>query len=252
MKVWIEASKSDKAVSTFETIKNEFEIAISPEESDMIVVLGGDGSMLEAIHTFMHLEKPFYGINCGSVGFLMNEMSDDIKSKILIAENSIVHPLRVYVHDSNGEVHILYAINDVAITRGTSQASKLKITVDEKVRLEELIGDGLIISTPVGSTAYNLSAGGPILPLESPLNILTPICAFRPRRWKGAIIPNSLDIQIDVNESDRRAVNVTVDSQEVKNAVRVIVQTAEVPKILIACDKGRSWSDKLINEQFVY
>ncbi len=222
------------------------------DQADVIVVLGGDGTMLNAIHQNMTRGIPFYGINCGSVGFLMNELEKptaDVGVKIRAAVESTINPIRVEYWTEDGENSSTLAINDVSLMRQSSQAAKLRIKINNEVKLEELIGDGLIVSTPVGSTAYNRSAGGPIIPLEAPLLAITPICAFRPRQWKGAIIPDHLAIDIDVLENTHRHVMLSADSFEVRNVVHVNVELAK-NSFKILSDPGRSWSDKLLNEQF--
>lgn len=219
--------------------------------ADVIVSLGGDGTLLNTIHANMALGKPFYGMNRGSVGFLLNDYAEDnLIERIQNARLSKVHPIRALVTNIYGETVEHLAINDISITRQNSQAAKLRINVDGETKMDELIGDGLIISTPTGSTAYNRSAGGPILPLEAPVLAVTPICAFRPRHWKGAILPDSLAVDVEVIEEEHRFVNVAVDSTEVRNVRRVESHLDSNVTINILCDPGRSWSDKLLNEQF--
>jgi len=253
--VGIVASPAEKAQIASKFVKDSFNTVTEDnfDDADVIVVLGGDGTMLQAIHAHMGRNIPFYGVNCGSVGFLMNEtrsLSADINSKIQNAVVTEINPIRVEYWTDSGESSQLLAINDISLMRQSSQAAKLRISVNSEVKLEELIGDGLIVSTPVGSTAYNRSAGGPILPLEAPLLAITPICAFRPRYWKGAIVPDSLGIEVEVLEEAHRHVMLAADSTEVRDIVRVRVELATDKKFRILSDPGRSWSDKLLNEQF--
>ena len=168
--------------------------SVEPEEADVIVALGGDGLMLQTLHAFMNTGKPIYGMNCGSVGFLMNEFrEDDLPERIARAIPNVVHPLRMDAVDAAGTEHHAYAINEVSLFRQSYQAVKLKITIDGKVRLEDLICDGILVATPAGSTAYNMAARGPILPIYAPLLALTPLSAFRPRTWRGALLPDRAD-----------------------------------------------------------
>ena len=176
-----------------------------PTEADAIVALGGDGLMLQTLHRFINDKIPIYGMNRGSVGFLMNDYSeDDLKERLSAAEISRIHPLSMIATDSSGKARKSLAINEVSLFRQRYQAAKLQIAIDGKVRLEELICDGILVATPAGSTAYNLSAHGPILPIKAPLLAVTPISPFRPRRWRGALVPNKAHITITVLEADKR------------------------------------------------
>lgn len=250
MRIHVYASNAPLAREAQAEICSRYE-CVGVDAAEAIVVLGGDGTMLSAIHTHMDKQVPIYGMNRGHVGFLLNEYSaDDLDERLAAATDTIVHPLRTLVRTVEGSKWDPLAINDVAITRQGGQAAKLKISVDGKVRIEELIGDGLIVSTPVGSTAYNRSAGGPILPLEAPMLALTPICAFRPRHWKGAIIPDNLQIDVEVIDAVNRPVMAMADSFEIRDIASVRVAPDHTKKIHILCDPGRSWSDKLLNEQF--
>lgn len=251
MRFGLIASPAEKAQAAYEKLRKHPNATDSVSESDVFVVLGGDGSMLKAIHTFLRTGRPFYGMNLGSVGFLMNDYDpDNIVEKLEAAVATEVQPLQATVKITGGTTLPLLAVNDVSITRADSQAAKLRIGVNGETKMEELIGDGLIVSTPVGSTAYNRSAGGPILPLEAPMFAVTPICAFRPRNWKGAIVPDKFVIDVDVLESDHRPVMITADSVKIENVQSVRVETAVDRKFTILADRGRSWSDKLLNEQF--
>ena len=194
------ASPTPEAQEAFRSLTGRYP-AVDPREADVIVALGGDGLMLQSLHRFMGTAKPIYGMNKGSVGFLMNEFKeDDLLDRLERAQRSVVHPLLMVAQDTQGKTHTARAINEVSMLRQTYQAAKLRISVDRQVRLSELIADGVLISTPAGSTAYNLSVNGPILPLNAPLLALTPISAFRPRRWRGALLPDYAKIQIDVME----------------------------------------------------
>jgi NAD+ kinase len=223
------------------------------EEADAIVALGGDGLMLQTLHRHMHDRIPIYGMNRGSVGFLTNDYhEDDLKGRLARAEVSIIHPLAMRALDRAGRVHDGLAINEVHLFRETHQAAKLRISVDGKVRLEELICDGALVATPAGSTAYNLSVFGPILPIDAPLLALTPISAFRPRRWRGALLPNVARIQFDVLEPDKRPVSAVADHTETRAVVRVEVEQANHVDLLMMFDPGHNLDERILSEQFRY
>ena len=224
-----------------------------PEDADVIVALGGDGLMLQTLHRMMEVPKPIYGMNRGSVGFLMNEYSDrDLPDRLAAARASIIHPLMMRAIDIKGGHTAARAINDVSLLRQTSQAAKLRISVDGAVRLEELIADGILVATPAGSTAYNLSANGPILPLGAPLMALTPISAFRPRRWRGALLPDRAQVAIEVLEADKRPVAATADHFEIRRVARVEVQTDHETSLVLLHDPGHSLDERILREQFGY
>src|SRR4029077_11079603 len=190
----------------------------SPDDADAIVALGGDGLMLQTMHNHLGSRIPIYGMNRGSVGFLLNDYSEDgLIERLAHAEVTVIHPLRMTTHDANRVKQQALAINEVSLFRQIYQAAKLKISVDGTVRLPELICDGVLVSTPAGSTAYNLSAHGPILPISSDVLALTPISAFRPRRWSGPILPHSAKVTFDVQEGEKRPVSAVADSTEVRD-----------------------------------
>ena len=224
-----------------------------PEEADVIVALGGDGLMLRTLHEFMNTGKPIYGMNRGSVGFLMNEFrEDDLPERLRIAVLTTIRPLKMLATDSDGQSHTARAINEVSLLRQTYQAAKLRISIDDKVRLEELICDGILVATPAGSTAYNLSAHGPILPIYAPLLALTPISAFRPRRWRGALLPDHAGVTIDVMDAKDRPVNAAADHNEIRNVERVTVATDTASEGIIMFDPDHSWDERILTEQFRY
>ena len=226
---------------------------VPTEEADAIVALGGDGLMLQTLHRHMHDRMPIYGMNRGSVGFLTNDYSeDDLKGRLARAEVSIIHPLAMRAVDRAGKVHDGLAINEVHLFRETYQAAKLRISIDGKVRLEELICDGALVATPAGSTAYNLSVFGPILPINAPLLALTPISAFRPRRWRGALLPNAAKIRFDVLEADKRPVSAVADHAETRSVVRVEVEQASDIDIFMMFDPGHNLDERILSEQFRY
>jgi NAD+ kinase len=224
-----------------------------PKQADAIVALGGDGLMLQTLHRYMHDRIPIYGMNRGSLGFLTNDYSeDDLKGRLARAEISIIHPLAMRAVDRAGKVHDRLAINEVHLFRETYQAAKLRIAIDGKVRLEELICDGALVATPAGSTAYNLSVFGPILPINAPLLALTPISAFRPRRWRGALLPNAAKIRFDVLEAEKRPVSAVADHAETRTVVRVDVEQANHIDIFMMFDPGHNLDERILSEQFRY
>jgi NAD+ kinase len=223
------------------------------DAADAIVALGGDGLMLQTLHAHMHDRVPVYGMNRGSVGFLTNDYSDDdLRTRLARAEVSTIHPLAMWAVDQSGKVHTGLAINEVHLFRETHQAAKLRIAIDGKVRLEELVCDGALVATPAGSTAYNLSVAGPILPINAPLLALTPISAFRPRRWRGALLPNAAKIQFDVLEPDKRPVSAVADHTETRTVVRVEVEQANHIDLFMMFDPGHNLDERVLAEQFRY
>ena len=226
---------------------------VRPKAADVIVALGGDGFMLQTLHAFMNTGKPIYGMNCGSVGFLMNEFkASGLRARIDAAESTVVRPLAMQATDMHGKTHVAFAINEVSLLRQSYQAAKLRIAIDGKVRMEELICDGILVATPVGSTAYNLSAHGPILPIYAPLLAITPISAFRPRTWRGALLPDRVEIRIEALEAKKRPINAVADNVEFKSVVEVIVKQEREAKSLIMFDPDHSWDERILTEQFRY
>jgi NAD+ kinase len=197
-KIAFVASENPEAVEARRRLAQRYG-DVDPGEADVIVALGGDGHMLQTLHRFINDGTPIYGMNRGSVGFLMNDYNEnELHERLAAAEISRIHPLAMLAYDQAGKAHKALAINEVSLFRERHQAAKLRILVDGKVRMEELICDGVLVATPAGSTAYNLSAHGPILPINAPLLALTPISPFRPRRWRGALLPNKMHLSIHV------------------------------------------------------
>jgi NAD+ kinase len=224
---------------------------VPPEAADVIVALGGDGLMLQTLHRFMGSAKPIYGMNKGTVGFLMNEFREDAMfERLESAQRSVIHPLLMVARDVKGVAHTARAINEVSMLRQTYQAAKLRVSVDGHVRLDELSADGILVATPAGSTAYNLSVNGPILPLNAPLLALTPISAFRPRRWRGALLPDYAKIQIDVLEPENRPVSAVADHTEFRNIACVQVSMDRSVDLMVLHDPGHSLDERILREQF--
>jgi NAD+ kinase len=223
----------------------------APKKADAIVALGGDGLMLQTLHKFMNDKVPIYGMNRGSVGFLMNEYHEEhLIERLEKAEMSKVYPLSMLAFDGSGKAHKALAINEVSLFRETYQAAKLRISIDGKVRMDELICDGVLVATPAGSTAYNLSAYGPILPINAPLLALTPISPFRPRRWRGALLPNKAKITIEVLEHDKRPISAVADHFETRNVMRVEIELARQIELFMMFDPGHNLDERILVEQF--
>jgi NAD+ kinase len=222
-------------------------------EADVIVALGGDGFMLQTLHDHMDSGRRIYGMNRGTIGFLMNEYAEqDLRERIGAAVAETIRPLVMETVDENGIRHTERAINEIALFRQSAQAAKLRITIDGKVRLDELICDGVMVASPAGSTAYNLSAHGPILPLDAPLLALTPVSPFRPRRWRGALLPNHSVVHFDVLEARKRPVNAVADHTEVRSVVSVTVREARSSTVTLLFDESHSWDERILTEQFRY
>ena len=220
-------------------------------EADFIVALGGDGFMLQTLHELMNTDAVVYGMNRGSVGFLMNEYRvDDLHDRLQKADINRLRPLRMTTRNANGDTSVALAINEVSMLRQSHQAAKLKVTVDGRVRLPELACDGILVATPAGSTAYNLSVHGPIIPLEAPLLAITPVSAFRPRRWRGALLPNSSVVDIEVLEPEKRIVNAFADHTVVEHVLSVRIEQDPEARAKVLSDPNRSWSERILAEQF--
>jgi len=221
------------------------------EAAQAIVALGGDGFMLESLHRNLGDGKPIYGMNRGSVGFLMNEyMAEGLMERVNAAVRAVIHPLAMVAIDTHRRQHRALAINEVSLLRQSRQTAKLCISIDGTVRMEELVCDGVLVATPAGSTAYNLSAHGPIIPLDAKVLALTPISAFRPRRWRGALLPHTARVTIEVLEADKRSVSAVADNFEVRDVVEVHVQEDRSTSLAMLFDAGRSLEERVLAEQF--
>lgn len=248
-KIAVIYSKSQETLKIAESLEKIFS-SHSPEEADLIIVIGGDGSMLHALHKFMHLDIPFYGINAGSIGFLMNNLhTEKFLDNLKNSEITKLYPLEMHAISVTGQEFNALAINEVSIFRKTNQAAKFKIEIDGIERME-LSADGALVSAPAGSSAYNLSAGGPIVPLTSKVLCLTPICPFRPRRWNGALLPTDVTIKFEIMEYEKRPVNAVADFYEFQNIKSVSVKPTNKKVIRILFDKHHTFEDRVIKEQF--
>ena len=244
------ASDAPEAQKSLAELKARYG-SVPPERAEIIVALGGDGFMLETLHRYLDRKVPFYGMHRGSVGFLMNNYgSEGLPERIARAEPVEIHPLEMTARDMRGQTHSALAINEVSITRQGRQVAKVKISVDGQVRLPELMADGVLVATPVGSTAYNLSAHGPIVPLGSNLLALTPVSAFRPRRWRGALLPQAAHLRFETIEAERRPVTAVADYTEVRDVLSVDVhQTLDVAFTLLF-DPEHNFAERVMKEQF--
>lgn len=226
---------------------------VPPEEADAVVALGGDGLMLQTLHSMIPNSLPIYGMNRGSIGFLMNEYAEDnLLERLSKARINTIHPLSMLVTDCENNAFDALAINEVSLYRQRYQASKLRVSINAQVRLKELICDGVIVATPAGSTAYNLSAGGPILPIHATLLALTPISPFRPRRWRGALLANNSTVKLEVLEAEKRPVSAVADHTEIRNVRSVVIQEKSSVSLKLMFDPGHALEERILSEQFDY
>ena len=225
---------------------------MAPEDADVVVALGGDGFMLQTLHAASRMNRPVYGMNCGTIGFLMNGYSvEDLPDRLAAAEQAVIHPLAMRAVRADGSVAEALAINEVSLLRAGPQAAKLRITVDGRVRMQELVCDGALVATPAGSTAYNYSAHGPILPIGSDVLALTAMAAFRPRRWRGALLRNTCTVRVDGLEAEKRPVMADADSRSVRDVLSVEIRSEPQISHRILFDPGHGLEERLIDEQFV-
>ena len=252
MKFHFISSNTSDAIKAKDTYINLYK-QTEPKSADIIIPIGGDGILLKSLHDFNHLNKPFFGINHGSVGFLMNSTSNkNLEELINNSKSTDLKPLKMIAIDENEKIYDSIAYNEVSLMRQSHQASKFQIKINEITRMNELICDGVLVSTSAGSTAYNLSAHGSILPLDSKLLALTPISAFRPRRWRGALLSEQNIIKINVLNYKDRQVSVTADNIEFRNIKEVTIQSSKDKKCKILFDNNHSIEDKILNEQFEF
>jgi NAD+ kinase len=244
------AAETEAAQQALEELCGRY-ICVPPERAEIIVPLGGDGFMLETLHRFLPTGVPIYGMHRGSVGFLMNAYRPDgLYERLAAAQPVVLHPLEMTARDEHGRHHQALAFNEVSLLRESRQAAKLRISVDGVVRLEELMADGMLVATPVGSTAYNLSAHGPIIPLGAGVLALTPISAFRPRRWRGALLSHTARVRIDAMETDKRPVSAVADFTEVRDVVCVEVSENRDAAMTLLFDHDSNLEERVLKEQF--
>ncbi len=244
------AGTTPEAREAYERLQGHYGNA-NPKDADVIVALGGDGLMLQTLHRFMDSGKPIYGMHRGTIGFLMNEFAmDDLPARLAAAHITVIHPLVMRARDTAGRLHEHRAINEVSLFRQSAQAAHLRILIDGQERLADLIADGLLLATPAGSTAYNLSVQGPIIPINAPLLALTAISPFRPRRWRGALLPDKAKVTIEVRDGDKRPVAAVADSDEVRSVRSVDVEMDHSVSIDLLFDPGHSLDERILREQF--
>ncbi len=244
------ASQTPEALAAFDLLVARYGNA-EPNEADVIVALGGDGLMLQTLHRFMKSGKPIYGIHRGTVGFLMNEFNiDGLVERLAAAHKTIIHPLVMQARDAAGKVHEHRAINEVSLFRQSAQAANLRILIDGQERLAELVADGVLVATPAGSTAYNLSAQGAIIPINAPLLALTPISPFRPRRWRGALLPDKAKVTIEVRDAEKRPVAAVADHDEVRHVIAVSISMDHSISLNLLFDPGHNLDERILREQF--
>ena len=250
-KICFTASETEVAQSALQRMVGRYGNA-AMEKADVIVALGGDGFMLQTLHATEHLDVPVYGMNCGTIGFLMNEYGEeDLPERLEVAEEEVVNPLAMLAVSVDGQEHRALAINEVSLLRAGPQAAKLRISVDGKVRMEELVCDGALVSTPAGSTAYNYSAHGPILPIGAEVLALTAMAAFRPRRWRGALLPKTARVRFDVLDAGKRPVMADADGRSARDILWVEVSSEDRIRHRILFDPGHGLEERLTREQFV-
>ena len=244
--------RSEEARQAYERLSARYgEYAL--KDCDIILALGGDGTMLQTLHNTVQLDKPVFGMNRGSVGFLMNPYSeDDLLERLNAATRVVINPLRMHAVDNQGAVTEALAFNEVALLRETRQAAKIRIIIDDIERLDEMTCDGVLVATPAGSTAYNLSAHGPILPLSANLLAMTPISAFRPRRWRGALLEHNTSIRFEVHDSRTRRVSATADSFEVRDIASVDIRQSRRMSRTLMFDPDHNLEERILKEQFTY
>lgn len=245
------AADTPEAQDVLKTLQAEFGDS-GLEKADIAIAIGGDGTMLETLHDTYNHGVPVYGINCGSVGFLMNPYRpENLIDRLNSAHHIQIYPLEMMVTDETGKTHEAIAFNEVSLLRQTRQAAKLKISIDNIERIPELVCDGILLATPAGSTAYNLSAHGPIIPLSANVLALTPISAFRPRRWKGALLPSHSRVKIDIFKPEKRPVSATADSTEIRHIKSVEIKQGRVEGSTLLFDPDQNLEERILKEQFI-
>ena len=250
------ADETPKAQAALEQLKQRYgvvDLRSNRANVDVILVLGGDGFMLQVLHKFMERKTPIYGMNCGTVGFLMNDFSlDHLKERLSGARESTLYPLSMYARCLNGRETEALAINEVSLFRESRQAAKIRVAIDHVTRLNELVCDGILVSTPAGSTAYNFSAGGPIVPLSANLIALTPLAPFRPRRWKGALLHHNASVNLEILEPEKRPVSAVADFTEIRDVVSVAIFEQRKISLTLLFDPEHNLEERIVKEQFLY
>lgn len=250
------ADETERALSALAELQKRYnvkDLRSSRSSADVIVVLGGDGFMLQVLHKFLERKTPIYGMNCGTVGFLMNDYNlDNLPERLVASRSSQLHPLSMYARCLSGKEIEALAINEVSLFRESRQAAKIRVTIDHVVRLGELVADGVLVATPAGSTAYNFSAGGPIIPLGGNLLALTPLAPFRPRRWRGALLNHGSSINFEILEPDKRPVSAVADFTEIRDVTSVFISEQRKISLTLLFDPEHNLEERITKEQFVY
>jgi NAD+ kinase len=250
MKLAFIASETQEAQTALQRLSQRYGNC-DADDADRVVALGGDGLMLETLHKYMRHNIPIYGMNQGTLGFLMNDYSEnDLPDRVELAQGVHLHPLRMIAERENGEIVDALAINEVSLLRQTRQAAKLSVSIDGTVRLPELVGDGVLVATPAGSTAYNLSVHGPIIPLSAKLLALTPISPFRPRRWRGALLSHQAKIRIEILDRQKRPMSAVADYTEVREVASVEIFEDKLTTLTILFDPDHNLEERMLKEQF--
>lgn len=245
-------SGSPKALAALDTIRRRHQV-VPADQAEVVVALGGDGLILHSLHRFLELDVPLYGMNCGTVGFLTNELREDgLLERIDAAETATLSPLRMTAVTTGGTRHELLAFNEVSLIRYSAQSANLRVLIDGIERVPKLVCDGILLATPAGSTAYNFSAGGSVLPLQSDLMALTPISPFRPRRWGGAILTSSAVVEFVNLDPAKRPLGASADFQEVEGVVRVEVRVEPANRRRLLFDPGATLEERILGEQFAH
>jgi len=249
-KIGFVSSDKPDAQKSLKKMKENYK-CVSPENAEVIVALGGDGTMLQSLHKFLHLKKPIYGMNKGHIGFLMNQyLENDLEKRLSEAIPYKLSPLRIKCIDKKDKVTESLAFNDVSLIRNSSKIAKIKIEINGKTRIDELLGDGCLISTPAGSSAYNLSLRGPVIPVGARVLALTPISPYRPRRWRGALLNNDAKIILYAIDSDLRPVRAEADFMQFQNIKKLEIELEKQMFVNLLFDPGHDLEERIINEQF--
>ncbi len=254
-KIGIIASKEQEAIAKKVDLVKKYNFIDCQEnvskDIDLIIALGGDGLMLHLLHGYQNLQIPIYGINFGTVGFLMNSISDNLLESIQSSKLEILHPLKMVAIDVNGKKHEHLAINEVSLLRQSNQAANIKVKINGKDRIQSLAADGVLVSTPAGSTAYNSSVNGPIIPLKANILTLTPISPFRPKHWRGALLDDKANVKFEILKHSKRPVSATADYFEVRDVKEVEIKVDKTQKFQILFDPNHSLEERIVREQFI-
>lgn len=251
-KIACDYSDNKAATELYHKFSRKYSL-VSPAEADVLIILGGDGFMLHSLHKYMDIDKPFYGINCGTYGFLMNEFSnEDLMDKLLKAQEAILYPLSMNASLKNGKTAEAIAFNEVSLIRHTRQTAIIQVLVNDVERISKLMCDGALVATPAGSTAYNFSAHGPIIPIGSNMLALTPVSPFRPRRWNGALLPHTARVKFINIDPEKRPVYVSADFMEWPDVIEVEVKEDRSKQVSLMFDPDHTLEDRIFNEQFAY